>query len=131
MSWNPRPVPCLRLWRGLGHLLLVLGLVVALLPALPGVGRVAFGDKILHAGAFAFLMLWYAQIYPFGRERWRIAGRLILFGAGIEILQSLVPYRSADAWDLLADAAGVALGALLAHTRLGHLLSRFETQAAA
>jgi VanZ family protein len=131
MNSNLRPIPYARLWRNAGHVLLLLALAAAVLPAPSGIGRVAFGDKILHAGAFAFLMLWYAQIYAGTRDRRRVALGLIAFGLGIELLQSLVPYRSADAWDLVADSAGVAFGALLARTRLGNLLSRFETRPAA
>lgn len=131
MTWNPRPVPYVWLWRGVGRVLLLLALAAALLPAPSGIGRIEFGDKMLHAGAFAFLMLWYAQLYADGRDRRRLALGLVAFGVGIEVLQSLVPYRSADIWDLVADGAGVVAGVLLARTRLGSLLSRFETRPAA
>jgi VanZ family protein len=33
-----------------------------------------------------------------------------LFGLSDEIHQSFVPFRTADAWDVLADALGAALG---------------------
>lgn len=131
MNWNPRPLPYLWLWRGIGRVLLLLALAAALLPAPSGMGRIESGDKILHAGAFAFLMLWYAQIYGDRRDRLRLALGLIAFGAGIEVLQGLVPYRSADIWDLFADGVGVAAGALLAQTRLGSLFSRTGTRRAA
>jgi len=130
MNWNLRPIPYARFWRNAGHVLLLLALAAALLPAPSGIGRVAFGDKLLHASAFAFLMLWYAQIYADARDRRHLALGLFAFGLGIELLQSLVPYRSADIWDLVADSVGVVLGALLACTRLGSLFSRFETRSA-
>jgi VanZ family protein len=128
MNWNPRPIPYVWLWRSMGHALLLLALAAALLPAPKGIGSIEFGDKILHAGAFAFLMVWYAQIYAEHRDRRRVALGLIAFGVGIELLQSLLPYRSADIWDLVADSGGVAIGLLTARTRLGSLLSRFETR---
>lgn len=128
MNWNPRPLPHLRLWRSVGRALLLLALAAALLPAPSGLGRIEFGDKVVHAGAFAFLMLWYAQIYADGRDRWRLALGLTAFGAGIEALQGLLPYRSADLWDLLADGVGVAAGALLAQTPLGDLLNRLGSR---
>ena len=131
MSWNPRPIPFARLWRNTGHVLLLLALAAALLPAPSGIGRIDYGDKMLHAAAFAFLMLWYVQVYADARDRRRVALGLVAFGLGIELLQSLVPYRSADAWDLVADSAGVACGALLARTRLGSLLNRFAARPAA
>jgi VanZ family protein len=34
----------------------------------------------------------------------------VIFGLSDEIHQSLVPLRTADAWDVLADAIGAALG---------------------
>ncbi|WP_257385850.1 VanZ family protein [Tahibacter caeni] len=131
MIWHPRPLRFLGFWRGIGRGLLLASLIVALLPAPAGMGRIAFGDKIAHLAAFAFLMLWYAQIYALPSERLRCALGLIGFGLGIELLQSLVPYRSADVWDLVADAAGVGLGLLLARTPLGGLLSRCEPRPAA
>lgn len=131
MNWHPRALRFLGFWRGVGRGLLLASLVVALLPAPAGMGRIAFGDKIAHAAAFAFLMLWYAQIYAQPRDRLRCALGLVGFGLSIELLQSLVPYRSADVWDLVADAAGVGLGLLLARTPLGDLLSRCEPRPAA
>lgn len=131
MKWNPRPLRHLWLWRGGGRVLVLASIAVALLPAPAGMGSIAFGDKIAHAGAFAFLMLWYAQIYSGRRDRVRCASGLAVLGFVIELLQSLVPYRSADGWDLVADCAGVGLGLLLAQTRLGGLLSHFEIQSEA
>lgn len=131
MKWNPRPLRHLWLWRTGGRVLVLASVAVALLPAPPGMGSIAFGDKIAHAGAFALLMLWYAQIYSGCRDRARCAWGLAALGFAIELLQSLVPYRSAEGWDLIADCAGVGLGLLLAQTRLGGLLSRFEIQPAA
>lgn len=131
MTWNPRPLRYLWLWRSAGRVLILAALAVALLPAPQGIGSIAFGDKVAHAGAFAFLMLWYAQIYAGVRDRLCCALGLAAFGLSIELLQGLVPYRSADIWDLVADCAGVGVGVLLARTRLGNLLNRFEARPAA
>lgn len=122
MTFTPRPLRHIWLWRGIGRVLIALSLLIALLPAPHVIGSVAFGDKIGHALAFALLMLWYAQLYA-GRERRLCAAGLVLFGALIEVLQTLVPYRSGDLWDLLADTLGVGLGYLLARTRLADVLS--------
>lgn len=131
MKWNPRPLRYLWLWRSVGHALILLSLAAALLPAPRGIGSVVLGDKLLHAAAFAFLMLWYAQLYAGRRDRLRCAVSLIGFGCLIELLQGLLPYRSADGWDLVADVAGVAIGFVLARTRLGQLLSGLEVRPAA
>lgn len=130
MKLSPRPLRHFWLWRAIGRALILLSLIIALVPAPQVIGSVAFGDKIGHALAFALLMLWYAQLYG-GRSRNLCAIGLVLFGAGIEVLQTLVPYRSGDLWDLLADAAGVALGLLLARTRLADVLSRVGGRAPA
>jgi VanZ family protein len=130
MTFTPRPLRNLWLWRNAGRALILASLVVALLPAPAGMGSIAFGDKLAHAGAFAALMLWYAQIYA-GNDRLRCALGLVGLGLAIELLQSLVPYRSADGWDLAADASGVLLGWLLARTRLGDVLIRLDRQPAA
>jgi VanZ family protein len=42
---------------------------------------------------------------------------LLSHGALVEVLQSLVPDRSADAWDMVADAIGIAMA--LVASRLG------------
>lgn len=125
MKFTPRPLRLFWLWRTAGRFLIAAALLIALLPAPKVIGSVAFGDKIGHLVAFAALMLWYAQLYA-GRDRWRCALALVGFGALIELLQALVPYRSADGWDLLADAVGVGVGLLLAYSRLGDALAACE-----
>lgn len=130
MKWNPRRLRHLWLWRSAGHALILLSLAAALLPAPRGIGSVVLGDKLLHGAAFAFLMLWYAQIYAGWHDRRRCALNLIGFGLLIEALQGLLPYRSADFWDLIADIGGVGIGFALAWTRLGQLLSGLEVRPA-
>jgi len=83
MNWHPRALRFLGFWRGVGRGLLLASLVVALLPAPAGMSRIANGDKFAHAAAFAFLMLWYAQIYAQPRDRLRCALGLVGFGLSI------------------------------------------------
>ncbi len=124
------PLRHLRLWRHIGHTLVIAMLVVSLLPAPRLIGVVPQGDKLGHALAFGALMLWYGQIYAGRRDRWRLALACVAFGLLIEILQAFVPYRSADWRDLAADALGVALSVLLLRTPLGGLLSRLDARLA-
>ncbi|MFO7551810.1 MAG: VanZ family protein [Haliea sp.] len=71
-------------------------------------------DKLMHAGMFAvcgyFMVLgWLTrnlQILPF------FLGLLAL-GGSTEWLQGAIPGRSADVWDVVADAAGAAAGVAL------------------
>lgn len=97
----------------------VLGLVtlLTLLPpsaGLPQGPRIPHLDKIVHACAWGLLaaLTWWALIPTRSRQR---AAPLALafavaYGVVIEALQLLVPGRSADPLDLLADAAGAILG---------------------
>lgn len=125
---KPRSLRYFKLWRALGRALVVAMLVVALVPAPAAIGAVPFGDKIGHAAGFAVLVLWYGQIYDRGADRLRCVAGAIAFGALIELLQALVPYRSADLFDLGADALGAVLGLSLLQTPLGVVLSRLERQ---
>ncbi len=73
-------------------------------------------DKANHALAFAALAL-TALLGRQGRSTagaaaWLLA--LVAWGGVLELLQSQLPPRQGDWADLLANAVGVALGALLA-----------------
>ncbi|SDQ73080.1 VanZ family protein [Quadrisphaera sp. DSM 44207] len=90
-------------------------LVVLYAPRAPSGGGTPGVDKVVHVAVFA-LVVWAG--------RWaRLARRplvLVLLGHALvsEALQHwLLPARSGDSLDVLADAAGVALGALLAVPR--------------
>jgi VanZ family protein len=75
----------------------------------------AHADKITHAALFAacgycLVMGWLtrtAQLLP-------LYLALLVLGGGTEWLQAQIPGRGADAWDLVADAVGAALGITLA-----------------
>ncbi|MCZ2099669.1 MAG: VanZ family protein [Anaerolineae bacterium] len=68
-------------------------------------------DKTDHLAAFVALGLLGLPSWP--DERVRVAGALLAYGVLIEVLQGLTGYRMADWRDFVADAAGVALAALL------------------
>jgi len=124
---NPASLSHLKLWRGFGRFLILAMLVVSVLPMPRGIGAVPMGDKIGHALAFCGLVLFYAQLYPLRRDRWRCVLGAIAFGALIEVVQSFVPYRSAEFLDLVADAVGAVSGLLLASTPLGAVLRRWDS----
>lgn len=118
---NPVVRPELRLrrfWVLAGTLIALAIAVVCLAPSsnLPGVG---ISDKLQHALAFALLAFWFGSIVVRRDLPW--AGlALVLFGGLIEIAQALLGWgRTAEWLDLLADAAGVLAGLLLAATPLG------------
>lgn len=85
-------------------------LALALLPtphALPTTGW----DKSNHLIAFCTLALLGLLAYPAKPRTTMVA--LVAYGGLIEVLQSFTTYRYAEWGDLLADAIGVSLGALL------------------
>jgi VanZ family protein len=105
-------------WRALPALLYTAALLyggvidVGPLPKLPHLAT----DKLLHAAAFAGLAvlvefaLW--RLAP-RRRRWLAVGVSTGVGALLELVQSALPYRSAELLDLLADGCGAVLGVLL------------------
>jgi hypothetical protein len=95
---------------------------IFLLSSLPG-GKIEMGppgfDKILHMGAYALLamLILGALLLPPGGYR---LGQALLaaviaavYGLTDEWHQFYVPGRSMDGWDMLADAVGALLGALV------------------
>lgn len=72
-------------------------------------------DKANHGLAFFAMGMAAARAWP-GAAAVRLAAALLAYGLLIEIVQAFVPGRSADAADLVADAAGLALA--LAVSRL-------------
>jgi len=88
-------------------------------PTPDAVPRLPFFDKLLHAGGYGLLGLLFCRAY---RSRWPAAtGRFLarravlsaaLFGLSDEIHQAFVPFRTADPWDVLADAVGAAIGVI-------------------
>lgn len=81
---------------------------------LPNTGIFRYFDKIAHFGLFAvtgFLGLFSAGF--FSSFRYRLLFCLVfslLLAVGSEFGQSLLPYRDASLYDLLADLAGVLFG---------------------
>ncbi len=104
--------------RGIGRLLLAVALAVQLIvlyaPRVPDVGAVAVpgADKLVHAAVFAAVTLTGLRA---GLSPALVIGLTALHAPVSELVQHLVlPARSGDPADVLADLAGVALGALAA-----------------
>ena len=102
--------------RWLGALGVAVGIfyfsVITIPPGVPEPGPL--WDKQLHFAAYgAFtLALAYATAHSTHGSRRRIAivlGIAIAYGAGIELVQGLIPYRYYSPLDLLANVLGVAL----------------------
>lgn len=98
-------------WRAVFVLALMASLVIALKPAGGGPDWFEHADKLRHAVGFA--LLWGLGVRAGLRPAWVLALGLLVFGGAIELLQGLTPDRQPSWGDLLADGAGLALGALL------------------
>jgi VanZ family protein len=124
--------PCRRpaAWLALWFAGLVLVAAASLLPAgdlppapFPGV------DKLEHLVGHGALSAYAAMLFAPARARLAAAGGLLAFGIGIEAAQEvLTATRQADAADVLANAAGIALGQLVAFTRLSGLLAAIDAR---
>lgn len=102
----PQFVPTGLFWIGVA--------AVALLSVLPGEdipGIFVFWDKAQHFLAFLVLALLGCWVYS-GRLLHLFLG-LFVFGAGIEIGQSFLSWRSGDVFDFVADALGVMVVVVL------------------
>lgn len=121
-------------WRTTSIALLALVLAAALMPVVwfwpdrwDYVARFDEIDKWLHGATFTLLAIWFAGQYRTG-SYWRIGFGLLFFGSLIEIFQRFVSYRSADWFDLAADAVGIAAGLAVALAGLGGWSLRIENR---
>lgn len=108
--------------KSLSQLAFVVGLMLLLVLTLtPGNDMPDIGgfDKVYHALAFLLLAATGYVAFPTRRGLWSLLFGLGLLGAAIEVAQLLVPGRSCDIDDWLADSAGILLG-----LGLGRLLQR-------
>lgn len=69
-------------------------------------------DKLIHAGLFGLLGWLGARSWVQLRQRWGLVAGLLLLGVLTEVLQSMIPGRSASLSDWVADAFGVFAGLL-------------------
>jgi len=117
-----------RLWHTLGWLLVVLVVFLSLTPKAPVVLEVLGNDKAHHFLAYLVMMLWFSQLYREPRQQFWIGVGLVGLGAGLELVQGLLPYRSADVLDGVANGCGVFAGRFLVETRLGSSLAFLDGQ---
>ena len=111
-----RPLRYSWLWLGIGVILVVFVIAGSLAPGVSIIG--AGGDKLMHLVAYLTLAVWFGGIYRPARYPFLGAGLLAL-GAAMEVAQGMLPYRSMEFADALANAAGVLAGIALCWTLLG------------
>jgi VanZ family protein len=113
-----------KFWSVLGWLL-VAGVVVGSLMPGPAVPSLGLSDKVMHAGAYFMLMVWFAGFYRRGLYP-TIAIVLLAFGIALDALQLLTETRSFDWYDVAMNSAGVAAGFALSLLLLGGWCQRVE-----
>jgi hypothetical protein len=111
-------------WSAVGWLLTA-GLIVGSLMPGPAVPDVGVSDKLMHAGIYFLLMVWFAGfcrrgLYP------AIAGALAALGIGLDLLQRLTATRSFDWYDIAMNCAGIAAGFVLSLLVIGGWCQRVE-----
>jgi hypothetical protein len=94
---------------------------------IPGnmVAGVAAFDKLVHAGSYFILMIWFAGAYE-ARRHVAIALVLIAAGASLDLVQNLTATRTFSVFDVFANSVGVATGLVLAWLGLGGWCLRLE-----
>jgi VanZ family protein len=84
-------------------------------------------DKVEHFTAYCGLAVWFTGLYPRSRY-WKVVLGLLALGIGLEIAQGVMRLgRSADVFDVVANAAGVGIGLLLAYRLTGSWARRVES----
>lgn len=111
------------LWQIIGWLGVLAVVILTLLPNPPSPPGYLKWDKGQHIIAYVMLMWWFCQAFA-ATKRWAVF--LVLLGIGLECLQGLGQYRMFESGDMVANAFGVACGALLASTSLGRTLLWIE-----
>lgn len=105
--------------------LLVLGVIVGSLVPGEMLQAITISDKIMHAGTYFVLMVWFAGLYPRHRQL-LIALTLIGLGIVLDVAQGGTATRSFDLLDIAADALGVAVGLVLSLWLLNGWCERVE-----
>lgn len=88
--------------------------------------QVENADKYGHVAAYAAVMFWFTQIYDETRSRVFVALALLGMGIALEFAQAWTGYRTFERADMIADAAGIAIGWIVAPPRMRNLLDRVE-----
>ena len=112
-------------WLIVGYLLVFFVIYLSLTPS-PIEIPVSAGDKLSHVLAYFVLMSWFANLYQDHAHRTGFALGFITLGATLEFLQQWTGFRAFEVNDMLAGAAGVALGLVAAPPRLPNYLGYLD-----
>ncbi len=110
-----KPVPHWFRWLGaLAWTIVTLVLMLSPTVTLPSTFLGDLTDKAAHFGTFGLLaVLWYSVLvsyYPRPQALRLTIGLALIFGAFTELMQGMVPGRSTDLFDFLANVLGIGAG---------------------
>jgi VanZ family protein len=117
------------LWLGIWCTALAGTLVLCLIPLPDMDAPVMRWDKLHHALGHGLLAAWAAMLFEDRRALLLALFGLIGFGITIEGMQAMLPWRSAEVLDIVANALGVVLGGTIAATPLSRTLLHIEQAA--
>lgn len=93
------------------------------LPAIPGLDKIDYSDKIEHAVAYGVLGFLTWRALNIAAQKWQqiiiTIGIAAIYGLSDEIHQLFVPGRSFDLLDLAADTLGAAIAVITLTIHLG------------
>lgn len=88
--------------------------------------EVNISDKAGHLATYGLLTLWFCGVYP--RRAALVVGiALLAMGVTLEGLQAFTESRTPEAADLLANAAGILIGLVLARSGLDRWCAMVES----
>ena len=129
----PRPAPQKKLrffwlWIALGVAMILAVILLSLAPPqdLPDISS-ALSDKVNHLLAYAALMFWFGQLFRKRGSSFVIAAGFVALGVALEFAQDSTGYRTFEYRDMAANGIGVICGLFLSRSRLGRLLTAFES----
>ena len=122
-----KPLRNRRFWMALWAAAVLGVVVVCLIPPPPLPPLPDNSDKLEHFAAYFLLAAGAVQVFRRGRVLAWVGVALVALGVCIEFAQgALTANRSADPFDALANAVGVAAGLATAFTPLCDLLLRLQ-----
>jgi VanZ family protein len=102
-----------RLWLAIGWAMVAAIVYGSVMHSPPSLGFQQ-SDKLEHLGGYGLLMFWFCQLYRARCVRLGYALGFAALGIALEFVQGWLGYRDFEIADMIADAAGVALGWSLA-----------------
>ena len=108
-----------RIWKTVNFFILFLITIIMLAPPTwffsADISKSFFlNDKFLHMCIFFIMTIWLSGQYTFDSFK-KIGFLLFLFGAIIEIIQFVLPYRNGELLDLLANLLGIFIAIVVAN----------------